>query len=367
MTTITRALFVAMIVSSTMASSRAQADSRFVGMFYSNGTGVLLDTGPKVPKPKVVMPAGHVAGADLELPNRTRDRFSSKTSQLTSIMDAANKRFAEKLAELRQSPALVRIAKEVAPKYNVDAASIVASVLTELTFNNDYSMKLQNMAAYIPSQSFYPGANEVKALFSSPQLKICNPGRSDYWSWVCLNVLWDNNVLTARGSQGLVAPYAYIKMSPTELSLIGKISPQVAFLPVGMSFGPGQISLFRALMASEDVTRISGGKFPRVTIDDMPAVQRMVSELEPTVHIIAATLGRSIYAYRKYARIDISQNLGLLASIFNLGYEVQRATKLMQANDWAKVENYKLPRENYFGYFANEHEKEIRALVNETK
>ncbi|RYZ65177.1 MAG: DUF1402 family protein, partial [Proteobacteria bacterium] len=139
----------------------------------------------------------------------------------------------------------------------------------------------------------------------------------------------------------------------------------LATLSAGMSFGPAQITLFRALMASEDVTRVSGGKFPRVTISDMPAVQRMIAEIEPSVHIISATLGRSIYAYRKYPRIDISKNLGLLATIFNVGYEVQRATKLSQANIFAKTETMQLPKENYFGYFANEHEQEIRALVNE--
>jgi hypothetical protein len=363
MISLSHALLVALITCSTVA----HAESRFVGMFYSNGLGVLLDTGPKVPKPKVVMPAGHVPGANLDLPKRTQDRFGAGTNQLSAIMTAANKRFAEKLTELRQNPELVRIAKEVAPKYNVDPAAVVAAVLTELTFNNDYSMKLQNMAAYIPSQSFYPGANTLREMFATPQLKLCNPQRSDYWSWVCLNILWDNNVLTARGARGLVSMYGYIPMAVNEDAIIAKVSPKVAFVPAGMSFGPAQITLFRALMASEDVTRVSGGKIPRVTIDDMPAVQRLVAEVEPSVHIIAATLGRSVYAYRKYARIDISANLGLMASIFNLGYEVQRATKLQQANIFAKTAEYKLPRENYFGYFANEHEKEIRQLISEIK
>lgn len=361
MIAISRALFAVLMTCSTVA----YADSRFVGMFYSNGMGVLLDTGVKVPKAKVVMPAGHVVGANLDLPRRTQERFGAKTNQLTSIMAAANKRFTEKLAELRQNPELVRVAKEIAPKYNVDAASVVAAVLTELTFNNDYSMKLQNMVAYLPSQSLYPGANQLREMFASPQLKLCKPERSDYWSWVCVSTLWDNNLLTARGARGLVSAYGYIPMAPNEEAFIAKLSPKVASIPAGMSFGPAQITLFRALMASEDVTRVSGGKIPRVTLDNMPAVQRMVAEIEPSVHIIAATLGRSVYAYRKYARVDIANNLGLLATIFNVGYEVRRAAQLQRENTFAKEAKWRLPRENYFGYFANEHEKEIRALVAE--
>ncbi len=368
MTTLSRAFLVALISISTVTSTVVSAESRFVGLFYTNGLGYILDTSPKVPSAKVVMPAGHLPNPNLDLPQRTRERFGTQGSTVQSILEPANKRFAEKLADMKAHPELVRLAKQIAPKYNVDAASVVAAALTEMTFNNDYSMKLQSMASYIPSQSFYPGANELKQKMATlPQLQLCHPERSDYWSWVCLNILWDNNVFFARGKAPAVPAYGYIPMSPTEDALVAKISPKVALWPAGTSFGPAQITLFRALMASEDVTRVSGGKIPRVTVDNMPAVQRMISELEPSVHIIAATLGRSVYAYRKYARVDISQNIGLLASIFNLGYEVQRATKLMWSNTFAKKEEMNLPRENYFGYFANEHEKEIRALIAETK
>lgn len=365
---VSRALIVALISISTVTPMAAHADSRFSGMFFTNGMGVLLDTGDKVPKAKVVMPTGHLQGEALKLPKRTFERFGSKSWYLPGIMPDANQRFAAKLEELRQNPELVRLAKRIAPKYNVDPAAVVASVLTELTFNNDHSMKIQNMAAYIPSQSFYAGANELREMFkTSTPLQLCKPERSDYWTFVCLNILWDNNVVFARGEGPRVAGFGYIPMTRDELSFAGKLAPRVAFLPMGMSFGPAQITLFRALMASEDVTRVSGGKYPRVTMDDMPAVQRMISELEPSVHIIAATLGRSIYAYRKFARVDISTNVGLLATIFNVGYEIQRATRIQRTNTFAKPENWDLPKENYFGYFANEHEKEIRALVDQTK
>lgn len=367
MHSISKALLVALTIFST--ASGAFAESRFAGVFDARNMGVLLDTGLKVPGAKVTLPPGHLANADLTLPARTRERYQSSSNQLLSILPAARLRFQSKLETLRKNSEIVRYAKQIGPAYGVDPAAIVASILVELTFNNDWSMDLQKAAAFLPSQTFYPGAINLISRFNDSNLKMCHPERSDYWSWYCLNVMWDSSLRNVRanassGASLLLRP-GQVSISPTDEPLIAKLSPKILTLPAGLSFGPAQITLFRALMASDDVARVSKGRFPRVTIYDMPAVQRLIADVEPSVHIVAATLGRSVFAYRKFARIDISGNLGLQATLFNVGYEVNRALSLQNANVFAKPPNWQLPRENYFGYFANEHEKEIRALVNE--
>ncbi|RYZ63444.1 MAG: DUF1402 family protein, partial [Proteobacteria bacterium] len=62
------------------------------------------------------------------------------------------------------------------------------------------------------------------------------------------------------------------------------------------------------------------------------------------------------------ASTDISKNIGLQATLFNLGYEAERAIVMNGEN--ARAKTPRRPRENYFGWFVNRHEAEIRALVS---
>ncbi len=346
-------------------STLSRAEERFTGLFQADGRRLMVDSAEPIPKVSAAIGPGHLVDADLKIPAKTRVRFFAKSDSLVEILPKANSRFVDRLNTFSSDKRLLTMVTDIARLYEVDPAAVLAVMLTEMTFNNDYEMKLQNMAAFIPSKSFYSGADELKSYLKMAQLNACQPQRSDYWSWICMASVWDSSLHIARGTRRAWNKSDYLDLSPNEDPFVQKVSPKVAFFPVGVTFGPGQISLLRALTSSDDVARVSRGRIPKVTLDDMPAVQKLVSEVEPSIHIICATLARSVYAYSRLAKVDVAKNIGVLATLYNLGYEVTRAVNLRYLNANKPVSTWQMPRENYFGYFANEHEDEIRRLTQE--
>lgn len=77
------------------------------------------------------------------------------------------------------------------------------------------------------------------------------------------------------------------------------------------------------------------------------------------LHYIAAyvRIGREIY--RDVACFEIRQNLAIVSTIYNLGDEYQRAH--IAKNRWHILGQ--APSENYFGWYAQMFEREMRAAL----
>lgn len=66
--------------------------------------------------------------------------------------------------------------------------------------------------------------------------------------------------------------------------------------------------------------------------------------------------------YKKYANFDISNNIGVLATLYNLGAEKQRALQLAKKNQELVKEGKQkaLPVENFYGWYMNKKETTLK-------
>ena len=75
-----------------------------------------------------------------------------------------------------------------------------------------------------------------------------------------------------------------------------------------------------------------------------------------SLHYMAAVIQDSIEAYKKVAKVDISTNPGLTATLYNLGDPWSRAAKFRRSGTpW--------PRENYYGWLVNDRIKDLQGIL----
>jgi hypothetical protein len=81
---------------------------------------------------------------------------------------------------------------------------------------------------------------------------------------------------------------------------------------------------------------------------------------------IAATLRKSIDAYRSIAGFDISQNPGITATLYNLGNPEARARALAAENRarTGQGKAARLPEENYYGWLVNAKLDQLQSLFH---
>ena len=113
---------------------------------------------------------------------------------------------------------------------------------------------------------------------------------------------------------------------------------------------------------SDLVHRVSG--LPTLDSSDPRGVYKTIMDPDLTLPYVAATLRKSIDAYKSIAGFDISQNPGLTATLYNLGNPEARARALKAENAGRKKQGLdaKLPEENYYGWLVNEKLPELQAL-----
>ena len=99
----------------------------------------------------------------------------------------------------------------------------------------------------------------------------------------------------------------------------------------GQTFGIGQLNPLTALEMSDLVHRVSG--LPTLDSSDPRGVYKTIMDPDLTLPYVAATLRKSIDAYKSIAGFDISQNPGLTATLYNLGNPEARARALKAEND----------------------------------
>ena len=350
------------LLATTFFSSAAMAEKRFLGVFDSEGRPVFTEVNV-IPSNLTKLKAGHSANPDLTIYDRTRDRLGVKSAKLdASVLKIADERLLQAMKKLKTKTNLIALAKEIAPLYGVDPVTVIACILAEMTFNNPTQAALQDFVANLAPKSLnFPNLHLVKDAVDNPvMVEYCRTDRGDYWSWICLETTWGTSFHAARG----VKTYADQKFL---LPLSAKTKPLMEVLRpgTGTSYGPAQLSLAAALRVSADVARVSRGHYEHLGIDQMDKVMAMVLGRHSTVHIVAALIARARVAYKMFAKIDTSANLGVETTLFNLGNETVRATNLARENQTRSAKNLPilLPRANYFGWFAQENEAKIRAFV----
>jgi len=289
---------------------------------------------------------------------KTQPKVFAGAILLTAIRNSGSyeDKYREIYKLLSTDKKLIGEIKKVAAIYQIDPLHMIGAIVGEHTYNIDvvntldtYYVKALEYASDHSLVFEYKG-EKAKDLFSRPQFAKCETLKLDYEIWDCRQTVW-NRSFFGKIVDGRLYPHDRLH--------------RVFFRPMysGQSFGLGQLSAVVALSVTDIVHKKSG--LPLLSIDNAPEVYQQIMNPETNIHYIAAEIRVSIDEYKKIAGFDISQNLGLTATLYNLGDAASRATQLRAINDQRASNGQppQYPQENFYGWFVNEKMAELRKLL----
>jgi hypothetical protein len=257
---------------------------------------------------------------------------------------------------LAGDPELMGKIVRTATLYGIDPIHIVGAIVGEHTYNVDVFDNLQGYyvkaIAYLNNNALtfeYKGES-VADFVKRPQFAACNSASDDYALWTCRDEVWRDQF---RGK-----------------TVDGKSFPddrfeRVFFQPffAGQTFGLGQMSPLAALSVSDLAHKVGG--LDELNVDNAGEVYRAVMDPDMTLNYMAALIVREIAAYRDIAGIDISQNPGITATLYNTGDAISRASDLAAENRKRRAagEPLTMPKENYYGWLINARLDDLRKLL----
>ncbi|WP_371833387.1 DUF1402 family protein [Ferirhizobium litorale] len=281
-----------------------------------------------------------VPGASVRRTKAGKTSFDSKYEKIRDLL-ASNTELMAKI-------------KSTAKAYDIAPIHIVGALVGEHTYNVDAYDRLQSYyikAAAYAGDSFrfaYDGEG-ISDFVARPQFSRCKDRRDSYSLWSCRERVWDSDF---RGR-----------------TVGGKSFPDNRFSAVffqpfyaGQTFGLGQVNPLTALMLSDLVTKVSG--FEKLDENDAAGVYRSIMDPDRSLAFTAASIRRSIDDYRSIAGMDISNNPGITATLFNVGNSHQRAAILAAKNNsLGEGEAPVWPEENYYGWLINDKLDELEGLL----
>lgn len=238
--------------------------------------------------------------------------------------------------------------------YGIDPMHIVGAIVGEHTYNVDAYDHLQTYyvkaAAYLTSRlTFAYDGEGIDDFIHRPQFAECDDKAGSYRQWSCREAVWNK---TFRGKSVNGQSFPNDRFSA------------VFFQPLyaGQTFGIGQLNPLTALQMSDLVNQVA--RLPKLDHTDAQQVYRTIMDPDLTLNYVAATLRKSIDAYRDIAGYDISQNPGITATLYNVGNPEQRAYALKAENEKRRKAGKppRMPEENYYGWLVNDRLDELKAL-----
>ncbi|MEL7229137.1 MAG: DUF1402 family protein, partial [Pseudomonadota bacterium] len=218
-------------------------------------------------------------------------------------------------------------------------------------YNVDAKDRLQSYyvkaLAYLNQDlSFQYKGTSITALARQKPYQRCRGIRRNYDYWTCVEAVWD---IYYRGK-----------------SVAGRRWPndrlgRVFFQPfyAGQTFGLGQLNPLTALKVN-DIVRARVPREPKLSVRNAPVIYNTIMEPDSTLFYMAAVLRNSIDLYKSIAGMDISQNPGITATLYNLGNVTARAAALAEKNQGRSKKV--LPKENYYGWLVNDKIADLRAI-----
>jgi hypothetical protein len=248
---------------------------------------------------------------------------------------------------LSRDKKLISKIKSVAAKYDIAPIHIVGALVGEHTYNVDAYDRLQSYyvkaAAYSGDKfKFAYEGQSVGELIALPQFNECQGKGGSYETWTCRERVW-NESFRGRSVGGMGYPNNRFSA--------------VFFQPffAGQTFGLGQINPLTALELSDLVSKVSG--YPKLDENNAGAVYDAIMDPDKSLAYVAASIRMSIAEYRKIAGVDISNNPGITATLFNVGNPRERAYELKARGAGA------MPEENYYGWLINNKLAELESLL----
>ncbi|RLQ89158.1 DUF1402 family protein [Notoacmeibacter ruber] len=285
-----------------------------------------------------IVPPGNRSATQPPVPGASAKR----TAALRTTYEAKYRKIKELIAG---DDKLQNKIREAAQAYEIDPIHIIGALVGEHTFNVDAYDHFQTY--YVKAMAYagsairfaYDGEN-VTDFVQRPEFEPCGGKSDSYELWTCREKVWNESF---RGK-----------------TVGGKSWPDNRFSAVffqpfyaGQTFGLGQLNPLTALETSDLVNRVSG--LPRLSADQPTEVYATIMDPDTTLPYVAAAIRMSITAYRDIAGMDISQNPGLTATLYNLGNPEDRARALKARGG--------MPRENFYGWFVNEKLDELEQLM----
>ncbi|MFD1696374.1 DUF1402 family protein [Roseibium aestuarii] len=285
-------------------------------------------------------PEGNRSASQPEIPYASARR--------TQAFDSSyNAKFEKVVAVLRRDKGLIGSIKSVSRKYGIDPIHMIGAIVGEHTYN--YNTLDSAQSYYIKALSYaglsidfaYEGEH-VMDFVTKPQFESCSRDSADSSRlWSCYERIWDSR-FRGRRVDGVRYP--------------GKSFNETFFQPLfaGQSFGLGQLSPLTVLKMSDRVNRVSGLR--KLDARDAGDVYGATMDPNRSLHYMAAIIQEAIEAYKSVAKVDISGNPGLTATLYNLGDPWQRAARFRSSGQaW--------PRENYYGWLVNDRIEALRSIL----
>lgn len=285
----------------------------------------------------VSVPPGNRFANSPPIPTTTWQRFSRTLSTpehsfQTTLNIFARNRFGQEL-------------KRVAPLYGVDPLLVLGAIIGEHTFNTGVADWAQGVYMGMVSgwvSAFQSNNVNLARLIEQPHFARCQGLGSEYRRWECIQEVWNAHY---RGRNGF----------PQQTMRMAFFNPVRA----GHTFGVGQLDPLRALMVAD---LVSQNGLPRISVDNPTGLYTALLDERQGIHYICANVAMIVLAYREIAKMDISGNVGVVATLYNLGNERLRAGELFRENSRRLGSGLpiKFPEENYYGWFVNTKERELR-------
>lgn len=284
------------------------------------------------------VPPGNRSASQPPIPSgsisRTRSTNGSFQGKYEKIRDliAADKKLQSKI-------------KSAARQYRIDPIHIVGALVGEHTYNVDALDRLQTYyvkaISYFKSDVQFEHGNEsVSKFVQRPEFGKCENARDSYDLWACREQVW-NSKFRGKNVGG--------KSWPNDR--FGRVFFQPFY--AGQTFGLGQINPLTALRVTDLVAKTSGKR--KLKASKANEVYKTIMEPDTTLQYMAAVIRTSIDAYSSIAGMDISNNPGITATLYNLGDVRKRAQKTKSRGT--------MPRENYYGWLINDKRAELEAIL----
>ncbi|MBS1969886.1 MAG: DUF1402 family protein [Bdellovibrionales bacterium] len=281
------------------------------------------NTLPNIPE----LPAftiGRVAVFDHTVLRNAQDEESTR-----QVVQYARKKIPGVLSALRAKGLLSEI-NRVAKIYGVDPLQVLAPILGEKVFNGFIDAALQDSVSNFLKSDLDRIGGDIRKLGEKPEVQACmRSSISNYWKWQCA-VFYNADEV---GNPLLV------KVKKAGTCGIAQFNPVL-------------------LWSLNDVVVRVGHQEP-IVFGDIKKSLDVVLTPQKILHYLAAYALVARQVYLDVACVDISKNAGIVASLYNLGGEYTRAYYLSRARAEFPAENRR-PQENYFGWFINYFEGDLR-------
>ena len=279
-----------------------------------------------------------------------------RTAALKTTYDA---KYQKVIELLKRDSKLRRKIESTAEAYDIDPMHIVGAIVGEHTYNVDAYDRLQTY--YVKAISYVNAGltfefegEDIDDFVQRPEFEQCKELEESYALWTCREETWNTKF---RGQ------------AIEEVQFPDNRFSAVFFQPfyAGQTFGIGQLNPLTALQMSDLVKSVSG--FPALDHRDPGKVYKTIMDPDLTLPYVAATIVKSIDAYREIAGYDISANPGITSTLYNLGNPEERARSLKRENERRKLlgQDPRMPEENYYGWLVNDRLDELKPLFEKKR